>query len=55
MNKLIETDGLCSGIIYQRNEPSFLDRLQGKDAKPLTDLNLKISKDEFENLLNKFK
>lgn len=55
MNKLIETDGLCSGIIYQKNEPSFLDRVQGTEAKPLIDLDTTISKEEFENLLNRFK
>lgn len=55
MNKLIETDGLCSGIIYQKKEASFLERLQGPDAKPLVDLDLKLSKGEFESLVNRFK
>jgi len=55
MNKLIETDGLCTGVIYQKSEPSFLDKLQGNDANPLTELNLNIDEQEFKSLFNKFK
>ncbi len=55
MNKLIETDGLCTGIIYQKKEQSFLDKVQGLEAKPLTELDLHINEKEFNILFNKFK
>lgn len=55
MKKLIETDELCTGIIYQKKEPSFLDKIQGEGAKPLRELDLNISKEEFEILFNQFK
>ncbi|ABR47406.1 pyruvate ferredoxin/flavodoxin oxidoreductase, beta subunit [Alkaliphilus metalliredigens QYMF] len=55
MDQLIETDGLCTGIIYQQNRPSYQERLQSEDALPLVDLDLTISKDEFEKLMEGFK
>ena len=55
MNKLIETDCLCTGIIYEKNEASYLDLLQEKDSSPLAKLDLDFSIEEFNRLIEGFK
>lgn len=55
MNKLIETDCLCTGIIYAKNEDSYLDLLQDKTSSTLTNLDLNVSKEAFDKLLEGFK
>ncbi|WP_026478817.1 2-oxoacid:ferredoxin oxidoreductase subunit beta [Alkaliphilus transvaalensis] len=52
MNRLIETEGLCTGVIYQDpTSHSYLDKLQ-PEKKPLSHLNLKIPEEDFNNLIN---
>lgn len=51
MNKLIETDSLCTGVVYQKNQDSYLDLLQDKSSLPLTELDLNIDKEAFDELL----
>ncbi|MBM7615234.1 2-oxoacid:ferredoxin oxidoreductase subunit beta [Alkaliphilus hydrothermalis] len=56
MNKLIETDGLCTGIIYQNEgTPSLLEQLQPKDASALSKMDLQLSKDHFNSIINQYR
>jgi 2-oxoglutarate ferredoxin oxidoreductase subunit beta len=55
MQKLMETDGLVTGLIYQNKErKSYEDLIPGFQEMPLAKQNPKISREEFEQLVAEF-
>lgn len=52
INTLINTEGLCTGIVYQNLESEVIDSNQDK---PLSQLDLNISKEDFDSLMGAFK
>lgn len=56
MSKLVETNGLITGIIYQdKQKPSYEDLVPGFKAEALAKQDLKISREDFEKLVADFK
>ncbi len=55
MNTLVETDCLCTGIIYEEKGASYIDLVQEKSALPLTKLDLRLTSQEFSRLFEDFK
>jgi 2-oxoglutarate ferredoxin oxidoreductase subunit beta len=56
MTKIMETNGLLTGLIYQdKSKKSYEDQVVGFKQEPLAKQNLKITKDEFEQLVAEFK
>jgi 2-oxoglutarate ferredoxin oxidoreductase subunit beta len=56
MAKLMETEGMITGIIYQdKSKQSYEDLVTGFKAEALAKQDLHISKDEFEKLVVDFK
>ena len=55
MQKLMEHQGLVTGIIYQNKEqPSYESVIKGFKEEPLAKQDLKISEQEFEELVAEF-
>ncbi|CCQ98546.1 Pyruvate ferredoxin/flavodoxin oxidoreductase,beta subunit [[Clostridium] ultunense Esp] len=55
MQKLMETHGMLTGIIYQDKESkSYQDQVIGFREEPLVEQDLRLSKEEFEELLKEF-
>lgn len=54
MTELIKTDGLCTGLIYQKQEKGGETKQYTTSETPLVSQNLNISKEEFENILKRF-
>lgn len=55
MQKLMEHNGLLTGIIYQNKErPSYQEMIRGYSEEPLAKQNLEISKEQFDRLLSEF-
>lgn len=55
MQKLMEHQGLVTGIIYQNKEqPPYEDRIKGFKKTPLAKQDLKISKEKFDELVSEF-
>ncbi|MBE3553946.1 MAG: 2-oxoacid:ferredoxin oxidoreductase subunit beta [Thermicanus sp.] len=55
MQKLMETHGMLTGIIYQDKESkSYQDQVIGFREEPLAEQDLRLSKEEFEELLKEF-
>lgn len=56
MTKLMETNGMLTGIIYQdTNKKSYEDMVPGFKQEGLSKQNLELSKDEFEKLVAEFR
>lgn len=56
MTKLMETNGMITGLIYQdSSRKSYENQIVGFRSEPLAQQNLKISEDAFEGLLKEFK
>jgi len=56
MSKLMETNGLITGIIYQdTSKKSYEDLVPGFKAEGLANQDIKISKEDFEKLVAEFK
>lgn len=55
MNKLIETDGLCTGLIYQNLDTAKEIQLDSFSDVSLVKGDLEISEEEFQHLLASFK
>lgn len=56
MTKLMETDGMLTGLIYRdHSKPSYEDLVPGFSKEPLAKRNLRISENEFEQLMAEFK
>ncbi|WP_214482760.1 2-oxoacid:ferredoxin oxidoreductase subunit beta [Bacillus sp. SM2101] len=55
MQTLMEHNGLVTGLIYQNNEqPSYQELVYGYSEDPLTNADLSISKDKFDELVAEF-
>lgn len=55
MQKLMEHQGLVTGIIYQNKEqPPYEDRIKGFKQTPLAKQDLNISKEKFDELVSEF-
>ncbi len=53
--KVIETDGLCTGLIYVDNDrPAFEDLIPGYTKTPVVDLDIHIEQDQFEKIMGEF-
>lgn len=56
MSKLVETNGLITGILYQdKQKPSYEDLVPGFKAEALAKQELQISREDFEKLVADFK
>lgn len=56
MAKVMETNSLCCGIIYQNKErKSYEDLVPNFSKEPLAKQNLALSREDFENLVAEFK
>jgi 2-oxoglutarate ferredoxin oxidoreductase subunit beta len=56
MRKIMETNGMLTGIIYQNKEKqSYEDMIPGFKQEPLAKQDLKISKEDFDKLVAEFK
>ncbi|WP_144932572.1 2-oxoacid:ferredoxin oxidoreductase subunit beta [Paenibacillus sp. 32O-W] len=56
MMKLMETNGMLTGLIYQdTNKKSYADMVTGFKEEPLAHQDLKISEEDFDKLLAEFK
>ncbi len=56
MNKLMESKGMITGIIYQNKErKSYADLVPGFRKEPLVKQNLELTKAEFDQLVAEFK
>ncbi|SHE41189.1 2-oxoglutarate ferredoxin oxidoreductase subunit beta [Seinonella peptonophila] len=55
MQKLMEHNGLVTGIIYQNKErPSYEELVPGFKEQPLTDQDLQLNEEQFDQLLKEF-
>ncbi|WP_028545232.1 2-oxoacid:ferredoxin oxidoreductase subunit beta [Paenibacillus taiwanensis] len=56
MTKLMETNGMITGLIYQNKEKrSYENLITGFRPEPLTNQNLQLSVEDFDKLLKEFK
>ncbi|MCG7407411.1 2-oxoacid:ferredoxin oxidoreductase subunit beta [Paenibacillus sp. ACRRX] len=56
MTKLMETNGMITGLIYQNQDKrSYENLITGFRPEPLTNQNLQISVEDFDKLLKEFK
>lgn len=56
MNKIMETNGMLTGLIYQnKTRKSYEDLVTGFKAEGLSKQNIKITPEEFEKLVAEFK
>ncbi len=56
MNKLIETDGLCTGVVYQNsNSTSYLNKLSQNGLTPAMDTSLPLTRGDFEEIINLYR
>jgi 2-oxoglutarate ferredoxin oxidoreductase subunit beta len=55
MQTLMENDGLVTGIIYQnKQQPSYQELIKGYSEQPLSQANLSLDKDMFNELVAEF-
>lgn len=55
MQTLMENDGLVTGIIYQnKQQPSYQELIKGYSQQPLSQANLSLDKDMFNELVAEF-
>jgi 2-oxoglutarate ferredoxin oxidoreductase subunit beta len=55
MQTLMENDGLVTGIIYQnKQQPSYQELIKGYSEQPLSQANLSLDKDMFDELVAEF-
>lgn len=56
MTKLMETNGMITGLIYQdKSKRSYENQIKGFHEEPLAQQDLKISKESFDKLLTEFR
>ncbi|MNL71270.1 hypothetical protein D3C87_1963990 [compost metagenome] len=56
MTRLMETNGLLTGLIYQdTTKPSYEDQVAGFRQEGISRQNIQITEDEFERLVAEFK
>jgi 2-oxoglutarate ferredoxin oxidoreductase subunit beta len=54
MQKVIETEGMLTGVIYKDNTPSFTDMIPGFADRPIVHQNLDLPTDTFEEMIEEF-
>lgn len=54
MQKIIETQGMLTGVIYKDELPSYTDQISGFDKRPIVRQDLHLPSDEFEKMLEEF-
>ncbi|WP_202080406.1 2-oxoacid:ferredoxin oxidoreductase subunit beta [Caldalkalibacillus salinus] len=54
MQKLIEHNGLVTGVIYQDHEPSFTDQIPDFDDNPIVHQDLNLSSEKIKGLVDEF-
>lgn len=54
MQKVMATDGLCTGIIYQENRPSYDELLPNAAHAPIVKQNLELGEDRFNEFVSQF-
>lgn len=54
MQKVIETNGMLTGVIYQDQEPSFTDQIPHFDQNPIVHQNLNLSTETLTALVEEF-
>jgi 2-oxoglutarate ferredoxin oxidoreductase subunit beta len=54
MQKIIETQGMLTGVIYKDDLPSYTDQIAGFDENPIVRQNLNLPTDEFEKMIEEF-
>ncbi|MGZ9584555.1 2-oxoacid:ferredoxin oxidoreductase subunit beta [Paenibacillus marinisediminis] len=56
MTKLMETNGMITGLIYQdKNKKSYENQISGFRQEPLVEQDIQISRESFDKLLTEFK
>jgi len=56
MTKLMETDGMITGLIYQdKSKKSYENLVSGFRDEPLAKQNIRLSSEEFDKLVAEFK
>lgn len=54
MQKVMATNGMCTGIIYQEERPSYTEMLPNADHPPVVKQELELSEGEFNDLVAEF-
>lgn len=54
MQKIIETQGMLTGVIYKDELPSYTDQISGFDKRPIVRQDLHLPSDEFEKMIEEF-
>lgn len=55
MQTVMKNEGLVTGIIYHDQETtSYQDKIQGYSELPLTDIDISLSEDQFDQLIKEF-
>ena len=55
MQTVMRNEGLVTGIIYQDTETSsYQDKIKGYSELPLTDIDISLSEDQFDQLIKEF-
>jgi 2-oxoglutarate/2-oxoacid ferredoxin oxidoreductase subunit beta len=54
MAKVVETNGLCTGVIYKEEKPAYEDLIPGYKETPLVKQDLTLERDLFEKALAEF-
>lgn len=54
MQKIIETLGMLTGVIYKDELPSYTDQISGFDKRPIVRQDLHLPSDEFEKMIEEF-
>ncbi|ADG05259.1 2-oxoacid:ferredoxin oxidoreductase subunit beta [Kyrpidia tusciae] len=54
MQKVLETGGLCTGLIYREERPSYEELIPGFQAEPVARHNLQMDPDVFRELVAEF-
>lgn len=54
MQKVLATNGLCTGIIYQEERPSYTDLLPNATEAPIVEQDLTLGEDTFNDLLAEY-
>lgn len=54
MQKILETNGLLTGLIFQSIKPSYEDKVPGFKSEGLARQDILLSKDEFDQLMDEF-
>lgn len=53
--KVLETDGLCTGLIYENNDrPPYQDLISGYLETPIVNQDILVNKEKFEELMEEF-